>query len=355
MTNVVQTDKFLPEEIILKNAETDQISEVSFDIDENTTQFDVYKGLIYMLISCIFRTTFSFLCKWTLNNYNELTAIQQITFLNYFYFGITLVSFFFIDVSVFSEKFVPTNKINYLLVRNALAIASLILVTYSLKYMHISDVFAIFFIYPVLVILFSICLLGEKAWWFDYLSCLASLVGVLLIVKPEFLINSKHARQNYYFVFLVVIAAILKSWEDIATRKIGKETHFQAFNFFYSCLGMLVFPLIQVYSNIPVNFLTPTEIFLFFLAGLCAYAYQTFATLAFQNEKAGRVSMINYLQVDFLYIVDLFVFNKPLIAADLCGILLIFSFNFANGLYKTLNRISLLNQELKKLKNNKTN
>jgi drug/metabolite transporter (DMT)-like permease len=150
----------------------------------------------------------------------------------------------------------------------------------------------------------------------------------------------------------VVIAAIFKASEDVVTRLIGKDIHFQAINLFYSAIGMLVLPLTLVFFNQPVPQLSPFEMFIFLLTGASAWIYQTFATLAFQNENAGRVSMINYLQVDFMYVIDLVIFNKPLLFSDLLGTLLIFSFNFANGIYKTMRRISILSREMEKRRKN---
>lgn len=116
---------------------------------------------------------------------------------------------------------------------------------------------------------------------------------------------------------------------------------------------MLIFPLLLIVSSKPTPYLTSFEIFVFFITGVSAWLYQTFATIAFQNENAGRVSMINYLQVDILYVIDILLFNKTIIALDLIGTLMIFSFNFANGLYKTIKRISISKRELEKMKQEK--
>jgi drug/metabolite transporter (DMT)-like permease len=208
---------------------------------------------------------------------------------------------------------------------------------------------------PNPLIIFSVLFLGEKSWWFDYICCLSCFLGALLIVKPDFMFHGNHSRSNQSYLFffgLVIIAAIFKACEDVVTRFIGKDMHFQAINLFYSSIGMLVFPLMLVIFNQPFPKISLYEVFIFMITGISAWIYQTFATMAFQNENAGRVSMINYLQVDFMYIIDLIIFNKPLLLSDLMGTLLIFSFNFANGLYKTLKRISVLNREIEKRKKN---
>jgi len=218
--------------------------------------------------------------------------------------------------------------------------------------MHISDVFAVFFIYPALVIILSVLFLGESAWWFDYVCCVASFIGVVLIVKPEFIFHNSDRSSDYFYFFLVVIAALLKAFEDAFTRSLGKDMHYQAINLFYTTLGMAIFPLVMIGAGTQIPILSTADYLRFLCIGLFAWLYQTFATLAFQSEKAGRVSMINYLQVDIFYLVDLFVFDKPMLVTDLLGILMVFSFNFFNGVYKTMGRITAMNIKMLEFKKN---
>jgi drug/metabolite transporter (DMT)-like permease len=320
---------------------TDEQNQISIQINKETTNFDLYKGILFMFLSCIFRSFFSTLCKYSLWINKDLNSTQQIAIMNYFFFFVTLITLPFTKIKIFSEEFIKKDKIGLLVARNILAILSLLCLTYALKFMPISDVFSIFFIYPIFVLLFSAFLLKEKTWFLDYLSALSCLCGVIMIVKPHFLFQNQTVAETptQSFMYLLIIAALFKSIEDITTRSIGKSSHFQANNLFYTGLGLVILPLLCEINNQPFPNFSLFEILLFSLAGICAWSYQTLATLAFQNESAGRVSMVNYLQVDFLYVIDLIIFQKTPIMTDLIGILLIFSLNFANGLIKSCKRI----------------
>ena len=70
--------------------------------------------------------------------------------------------------------------------------------------------------------------------------------------------------------------------------------------------------------------------------------------LGFQNENAGRVSMVNYLQVVFMFLTDIFLFGKKPFVADCIGTFLIVFFNSANSFYKTYLRNEKLGNILKK-------
>jgi drug/metabolite transporter (DMT)-like permease len=208
-----------------------------------------------------------------------------------------------------------------------------------MKFIYISDVVSVYLIYPLIVLIFSVVYLKEKSWWLDYACCLASIIGVILVIRPEFIFHNQNRKENELFNLLVVLAACLKSGVDITTRIIGCDMHFQANNLIYSSIGILVFPFLNILIESQIPQFMYIEYFIFFLSGLFVWLYQTFQTLALQNEKAGRASMINYLQVNFIYIADIIFFDKPLMVLDLVGTLMIFSFNFGNGFYKTYSRL----------------
>ena len=69
-----------------------------------------------------------------------------------------------------------------------------------------------------------------------------------------------------------------------------------------------------------------------------AVSYQSLMALAFGNEKAGRASMINYFQILFNFLADIFIFKRETVFLDYIGILLIFGFNFTNNCIKVYYR-----------------
>ena len=122
----------------------------------------------------------------------------------------------------------------------------------------------------------------------------------------------------------------------------------------YSAVGMIVFPipLFLFDVNFENNF-TRNEYILIFWIGVSTFLYIYFMALGLQHENAGRVSLVNYFQVAFMYVSDITMFHKEFVLYDSLGTLLIFSFNFANGVYKFLKRHKGLDKF--NLKKNKPN
>lgn len=81
-----------------------------------------------------------------------------------------------------------------------------------------------------------------------------------------------------------------------------------------------------------------------FLNAISTFLYMTFLALAPRNESAGKISMINYMQLVFMYFSDLFIFDKKIDFFDVLGLALIFGFNFINGILKADKRIKHLNR-----------
>jgi drug/metabolite transporter (DMT)-like permease len=324
------------------------IVEKSLVITYNTRPFDLYKGFIYMFLSCFFKSLFSILCKLELERNENLTSFHLLSIKAYFMLGISLFiglyGFFVsnINIYVFSRS-----NLNLILLRAILSIFSISLTIFALKYISISEVYTVFYIYPGIVILLSFFILKEKVGRFDYLCLLFCFIGVLLIIRPHFLFpDHKHAKSNLLIFGLVIIGASLKAFEDIIIRNVGTEIDCLIVPSIYAVVAFVLYPLplivFQEYTNIVPDLDLIDLIYITFIS-VFSFVYQALMTLAIQSENAGRVAMINYLQIFFMFLSDLFIFYKKIVFLDVLGTFIILFFNFANGLIKVLKRGHELN------------
>lgn len=236
----------------------------------------------------------------------------------------------------------------FITLRSVFAIMSISLGIFSLQHLNISNYFSVYYIYPAIVILLSFLILKEKVKNGDYICLISCLIGMVFIIRPEFIFHQigKDVNKSYYFA--VIFSAIFKSMEDIITRDVGKNIHFLMIPFFYSVIGIIFFPLILYFgvNHIDKLELTLIEYFILFSIAFCSFAYQSFMALGIQNEKAGRASMINYLQIPLMFFVDMLVFHKRFLFYDIIGTFFIFIFNFGNSIIIIIQR----ENSLKKLK-----
>ena len=266
------------------------------------------------------------------------------------WFSMIILSLY--PINIFSEEFVKKGKLVNVITRNIFAIIQMSLIVFLIQFMPISDVYSVYFIYPgIMTVLSYFFLKSEKIGIFDYICLLACFTGVIIIIKPDFIFKSGgESQHNKNFYLLNILAAVFKAIEDIIVRKTGNGAHYLIYPVLYSVLGMALFPIPMVLfdKNYPkFNFM---EVVVIFILAVCTYLYHVFLALALQNEDAVRVSIVNYLQIALMYLSDLALFGKGFTFLDFFATLLIFGFNFMNGLLKTLERMNNLNEFKKKIK-----
>lgn len=353
-----ESSNLLPGDECVYNYST--FNDKSLAITESTTSYDLFKGLVFMLISCIFKCAFAIVCKLLLEQNPNLTPFQVLSYKAFYMFGLTIILslyFFLINSGQLSKIFIiPKNHLNSLIGRAIMSVFSTSLTILGLKFMPISDVYAIYYIYPGIVILLSYVILKEKVGWFDYVCLASCFIGVMLIIKPTFLFqySNTHTGNSSLIMLCVLAAALIKGTEDIILRGVGPVNCF-VIPFLYSIMGMLIFPIPTLLSNTidsPIDGVSCSDNILIICLALLTFGMQILMTLAIQNENAGRVSMVNYFQVLFMYFADIFIFNRSVVLLDLIGVGLIFVFNFINGFKKVLNRYrQLVEFKIKKQKN----
>lgn len=347
-----------------KNIKSLLDTSTSILIDKETTNFDLYKGLLFMLISCILKSLFSLGSKLLLERSELLNSFIILLLKAYI---MVLISVVFIVVLYYTspEKLFPkSDALIKVAIRATLSICSLSIIIFSLKILAISEVFSIYYAYPGIVLILSIIFLKEKAGKMDYFCLFACFCGVLLLIRPEFIsklfnvpasnvahkvsINHKADNEEFYvpkiiLLLLVLLAAIFKATEDIIIKKVGKGVSPILYPIVYSFIGLLLYaiPIVVFKVHIdPILHLGLIDWGFLLAIAICSYGMQFFMALAFQGEYASRASMVNYLQLVFMLLSDVFIFHKTFYYIDIIGTFMIFGFNLANGIYKFCSRLS---------------
>lgn len=333
---------------------------ISIEITADTTVFDLYKGIFFMFLSCLFKSIYGILLKYVMMINIELSPFQVMAWRTYIMSIITLIVVFIFSFKK-KNKLFDTNlaSFNQVMWRSFLAVFSTPFTIVSLKYLSISEVYSIFYIYPAIIVFFYFITGKEKIYLLDYLCLISCFVGVLFIVKPifmktwfegiiDFSVSNKYSNVNSNLrlgLFLLVIsAAIIKASEDIIVKNTGKSVHPFLYVICYVILGIVFFPLLVFIFDINIVTLNLNSKILMIFISITCVIYIYFMALGFQNENAGRVSMINYLQVVLMFLTDLFYFGKPPMMADFIGTFLILSLNTINGFYKGIKRNEKLNK-----------
>jgi len=273
----------------------------------------------------------------------DISSFKILTFRTFILFTGCTFSLCGSETNAFDEVNIKTSKLKLLLLRSTLGCITIGLLIYSIKYMNVSDVYTIFYCYPMLVILMSL-FTKDKPKLLDYLCLVACIIGATLIIRPAFIFQSNAAKPETLFYFMLAFfAAFSKSLEMLIVRNIKDGIHFLFFPLLYSTVGILLFPIpLMLFDNFTVDF-KALEWFLLACMAIVAWGYHAFMALSLRSENVGRASLINYFQIPILLIVDLVFFGKAIVPLDIIGASLIFSFNLVNGYFKLKERETDLN------------
>lgn len=215
-------------------------SENSFLITQDMTKMDLYKGIIFMLLSCIFKTIYTILSKYSMYINDEVYAFEILTYRNYFMMIICIVIIPFMDMSTFTQNFVSPKSIKALIFRSISSIVSMAALIFCLKHLHGSNVYSVYYIYPEILMILSVIFLGEKINYLDIICLFACIVGAILVIKPEFLFKNNDkvftdmTQEGKLGLYIIIfLSAILKAVEDLVVKNIGKEIHVLAISYFF--------------------------------------------------------------------------------------------------------------------------
>ena len=99
--------------------------------------------------------------------------------------------------------------------RAILHVGGAALIVWALGNLPIATVTAIVFSSPIVVLIFSMHLLGERVSWFRWIAVLIGFAGVLAIIRP--------GGVDFRWVLLIpVAAAIVSGLRDVMTRRLSR-------------------------------------------------------------------------------------------------------------------------------------
>lgn len=338
-----------------KHLKTDMTADTTYHsviINKNTGTFEMYKGFLLMFISCLFRTSATVLGKYILETKKDLTSFQLNAFVGFYLMGISVFIFVLFLMNLVDLKIKSKKNVYYVAARSFMAITVETFIVLALRYLPASNVYSVFFLYPGLVMILSSIILKENFNILDFLTFPICLIGVFLVVKPKIFFNNNsnqiHEEKNNtdnsslashdILYVLVFLACFAKGTGDFIVRKVKMISPF-IIPMGMSTVGIIILPILVIIDQSKLPDVSVKDHILFAIDGFLIFFYQAFLALSLQNDNAGRVIMINYVQLVFLFIADIYIFNKKFEWMDFIGIIIIFSVNVMNAIYKTIKRL----------------
>jgi drug/metabolite transporter (DMT)-like permease len=205
------------------------------------------------------------------------------------------------------------------LVRSCLLVAEICLIVWGYTLIGLIESHAVFAICPLLIVALSGPILGERIVWQRWAAVGAGLLGVLIILRPGMGVFSWAALLPLISAFFFALYSVLTR---LTTRD---EPTFPAF-FWPGVIGALLMTGLGLPQLEPIS---PRDSL--FLAVYCALSIFSHWLLlkCYEQIEAARVQPYAYLQIVFVTILGLTIYDEVLELPVLIGTLVI----VAAGLY----------------------
>jgi len=252
--------------------------------------------------------------------------------------------------------FVIINKVNLigipkeahfdLLSRSVLWTVSTSLNYASIKIMSLTKYIVILSTNPIMTSIIGYVMINEKLSVFDFMNCILSFTGLVLIVtnpNPD-KSNPIVANDPWWSFILPTISAFFIAIGDILQRKVANKVDPTISQMWMYTSSICISPVLSLTihslgeNNLPS--FTLTGIGYFLLLGILSVTGMVLYTVSIKYEKAGRVAAIGYLQILIMMLIDILYFKIRLTLRDVIGASMILTCNFAITLLKAMEVIS---------------
>jgi drug/metabolite transporter (DMT)-like permease len=188
------------------------------------------------------------------------------------------------------------NRRRGLVVRGFLGFTALSCFYYSLVHLPLAEATVLQYMNPLWAAVLAAAYLAEKMGRREVLLVLASLAGVVMIARPEFLFGAASSPLDARAIAIGVLGAALSGAAYVGVRELSRTEHPLVIVFY--------FPLVMVPASLPgalAGFVWPTgrEWLLLLGIGITAQIGQVYITKGLKEEPAGRATAVGYLQVVF--------------------------------------------------------
>ncbi len=230
-----------------------------------------------------------------------------------------------------------------LFIRSSTAMFGFALGFWSLQLMSYSKFVSLTYVYPMITQIASYFILGERLTVYDFLGCAGSFLGVLIIETHSQKSSSTSNSEPAWAFIVPLVTAVFWAMGDVFQRKIRQHVHYVVSPMYQYLSGSILCAALGFVSTSyrgTYTIYTPRVFALLLLTAALGTAGTVMYAIAFQLEKAGRLSPIGYLTILYALVVGYFYFHDDLNVYSVVGAMLIMCGSFTIAVLKGCGFIS---------------
>jgi drug/metabolite transporter (DMT)-like permease len=171
------------------------------------------------------------------------------------------------------------------LIRGVLSVFMMITFAYALKELSLAKAYALFFVAPLLIALFSIFMLGERVQRIQWIAIVVGFAGVLIVLRPG------AVGFGWLGTVAVLSTAVCYALSSVLVKIIGRTDSTQSMIFWMTCMLAIGATLIALPNWQPIAGEHFKQIGAIAITGAIG---QWGITEAFRRAPAASVAQLEY-------------------------------------------------------------
>jgi drug/metabolite transporter (DMT)-like permease len=206
------------------------------------------------------------------------------------------------------------------LIRGVLSVVMMITFTFALKELSLAKTYALFFVAPLLIAIFSVFMVGERIHRAQWLTIVAGFIGVLIVLKPE------GTGFRWAGTLAVLGTALCYALSSVLVKIIGRTDSTQAMVFWMTCMLAIGATALALPGWQPI---LSQHYLLICGVAITGAIGQWGITEAFKHAPAASVAPLEYSGLAWVIMIDLLVWSVAPSLRTLAGAAVI----IGSGLY----------------------
>ncbi len=238
-------------------------------------------------------------------------AVAQVVMMRYWAFGAFSV-FLALRQNGFRRAF-RSNHLGLQILRGLLLLADILMFARAVRTLPLGELSSIMLLFPIVVTVLAIPLLGEKVGLLRWGSVMAGFIGVLIVLRPGFAVIDAGA-------FFALGAVLAFSLYTVLTRMVAGRDHTATSMLYVGVTGLVLSSMVGVFYWQP---LTVEAWGLMVFLWLTTTGGHFFVMRALAYAPASVVQPFNYLMLPWAIVLSFVIFGHLIDFISLIGALVI--------------------------------
>ncbi|XP_066255664.1 solute carrier family 35 member G1 [Euwallacea similis] len=288
-------------------------------------------GIILATLSALFFSLCSAIVKW-------MSDVDPMALAAYRFIGVLLPT---IPILIYKQKpCFPKDKRIMLILRSFTGSTALMLSFYAFRHMPLSDASVIVFSVPVFTAIFARMFLKEPCGWFNIVSVIVTLVGVILITRPPVIFGNtidslgENGQAPEMWGAVAAFSSTLFGANAFVILRALKDVHFSVIMTNFGTFALVQCLIVSFFIGALCLPVCGVDRYLIVALAVFSFLGQILLTIALQMEQAGPVAIARSTDIIYAFIWQVIFFNEVPNRFSIIGTVLVMSSVILTGLRK---------------------